>query len=192
MNQDYTIRKMTADDFRPLWNIHRDTIFSEDHSYRFWDLMDEKELEKTNELRKHVSNKIEIRLGLFDSKDKFIGWCWGFQENATTFYMCNSAILPEYRRKGLYTRLLNQMVEELTELGFQLIFSRHCATNNDVIIPKLKAGFLISKMELDDVFGVLIHLHYYPNKKRRKIMDYRSGQLAPDDEIKEIFNFGDK
>ena len=43
------------------------------------------------------------------------------------------------------------------------------------------------KMELDDKFGVLIHLHYYMNSKRKKIMDYRSGQVKPDEEIKSLF-----
>jgi len=66
------------------------------------------------------------------------------------------------------------------------VTSRHNATNNSVLIPKLKENFIISKMELDDIFGVLIHLHYYANTTRRKIMDYRSGQLKPDDQIKKL------
>lgn len=147
------------------------------------------ESEKVNELRKHVSDKIEVFFGVFDINNNFVGWSWGFQDSSVSFYMCNSAILLEHRRKGLYGRLLTEMVRYVSGLGFQLIYSRHCATNNAVIIPKLKAGFVISKMELDDIFGVLIHLHYYPNKTRRKIMDYRSGQLAPDEEIKKIFKF---
>ncbi len=109
------------------------------------------------------------------------------QENATTFYMVNSAILKEHRGKGLYRLLVNQCIETLSSKGFQLIYSRHCATNNAVIIPKLKIGFVISKMEIDDRFGILIHLHFYTNSDRRKIMDYRSGQVRPDKTIRNLF-----
>jgi GNAT superfamily N-acetyltransferase len=101
--------------------------------------------------------------------------------------MCNSAVLPIFRRKGIYSALLKKCLQVTREEGFQLIYSKHSATNNAVIIPKLKEGFIISKMELDDKFGVLIHLHYYMNSTRKKIMHYRSGQIKPDEEIKSIF-----
>lgn len=98
--------------------------------------------------------------------------------------MRNSAILPEHRRKGLYTQLLEETLRRVSADGFQKIYSRHSATNNDVIIPKLKAGFTISSLEVSDVFGVLVHLVYFPKKLRRKIMVYRVGDAKPDDEIK--------
>ncbi|MDP7320692.1 MAG: GNAT family N-acetyltransferase [Bacteriovoracaceae bacterium] len=187
MSSQYKIRKMTPEEFHPLWMEHKFKVFDEDHSYPLWDMLSKEEIDKANELRKHVSDKIEICLGVFDEKDRFVGWSWGFQDSSISFYMANSAILEEHRRKGLYTRLVDEMVSYVSNLGFQLVYSRHCATNNSVIIPKLKAGFLISKMEMDDIFGVLIHLHYYPNKTRRKIMDYRSGQKSPDAELKKLF-----
>ncbi len=178
---------MTPEEFHPLWNEHKPKVFGTDHSYSLWGMLSQDEIDKSNNLRKRLGNKIEVCFGVFDNQDNFIGWSWGFQESSISFYMANSAILEQHRRKGLYTRVLNEMISHVSELGFQLIYSRHCATNNSVIIPKLKAGFLISKMELDDIFGVLIHLHYYPNKTRRKIMDYRSGQMAPDEELKKLF-----
>lgn len=184
---EYKIKNMTSDDFHPLWREHKSKVFEKDHSYSLWDMLSEGEVDKINSLRKNIKDKLEICLGVFDAKENFIGWSWGFQDSSASFYMANSAILEKYRRKGLYTKLVEKMVEQVTEHGFQLIYSRHCATNNSVIIPKLKAGFVISKMEMDDIFGVLIHLHYYPNKTRRRIMDYRSGQLSPDEEIKKIF-----
>jgi hypothetical protein len=39
-------------------------------------------------------------------------------------------------------------------------------------------------MEVSDMFGTLIHLHYFPKELRRKMMDYRVGQIKPDEEIK--------
>ena len=129
-----------------------------------------------------------MNLAVFDKKENFIGWSFGWQENPNTYYMCNSAVLPKYRRKGIYSALLDLNIEILKDKGFQLIYSRHNATNNNVIIPKLKKDFIISKMELSDTFGVLIHLHYYTNKTRRKIMDYRCGEKAPDGKLKKLFN----
>ncbi len=187
MDFEYKVEKLSSKEFHPLWMKSRSSVFGSDHSYSLWDTLPLDEVEKINELRKKLSNKIEICLVIFDENRALIAWSWGFQETSMSFYMANSAVIEEYRRQGLYTLLLDEMVKEASTAGFQLIYSRHCATNNSVLIPKLKYGFIISKMELDDIFGVLVHLHYYPNKTRRKIMDYRSGQLAPDEEIKSIF-----
>ena len=104
--------------------------------------------------------------------------------------MCNSGILKEYLRKGLYSKLLQETLKVVSNEGFQIISSRYCATNNPVIIPKLMAGFIISGMELTDQFGTLIHLQYYTNKKIRAILDYRCGELAPPNEIRNLFNLG--
>tara|TARA_B100000886_G_scaffold202261_1_gene139668 strand:- start:197 stop:508 length:312 start_codon:yes stop_codon:yes gene_type:complete len=100
--------------------------------------------------------------------------------------MCNSGVLSNFRRKGIYSSLLETKIKVLSEMGFQLIYSRHNATNNNVLIPKLKAGFVISKMEISDTFGCLVHLHYFTNKTRQKLMDYRSGKTKPDQELKDL------
>ena len=128
-----------------------------------------------------------VYLGAFDREGKLAGWSWGFQENRTTYYMCNSAVLKKHRRKGIYSALLLKHLDLTIKKGFQIIYSRHCVTNNSIIIPKLKLGFIISSIELNDIFGVLVHLRYYTNHMRRKIMDYRSGQLKPNKDIKKIF-----
>lgn len=185
--QNYLIKELTEEEFKPLFSKHRKSVFNGDHSYDFHDVITHEELENIKILIKNLGTPYKLHLGVFDSKDQFVGWSWGYQENATTFHMVNSAILVNHRRKGLYSLLLNKCLELISNKGFQVIYSRHCATNNAVIIPKLKAGFIISKMEIDDRFGVLIHLHYYTNQKRREIMDYRSGQIHPDQSIKEIF-----
>ena len=76
-----------------------------------------------------------------------------------------------------------QTLSILSEKGFQKIYSRHMPNNNAVIIPKLKAGFVISSMELDDMFGVLVNLTYYTNKLRLKAFDYRTGNSRMSDEL---------
>jgi len=119
--------------------------------------------------------------------DQLAGWMWGYQDSRESFYMVNSAVLPAHRGRGLYSRLLEVAMEQLVEKGFQRIWSRHNTTNNAIIVPKLKRGFLITGSELSDVFGSLIHLTYFTNSVRRKAMDFRSGQLKPDQEIRKVF-----
>lgn len=181
------IKEMTEEEFRPLFDEHKKSVFEDVHSYAFPNLLSEDELQRIKDLGQNAGTLYKLYLGAFDEENKLVGWSWGTQENGTTFYMVNSAVLNNYRRKGIYSALINKCIDAVSKKGFQLIYSRHCATNNAVIIPKLKAGFIISKMEIDDRFGVLIHLHFYTNSERRRIMDYRSGQLKPDKKIMEIF-----
>lgn len=178
---------MEPQDFSPLFRKHREEIFGEDHSYFIYDHLSQEELDQIKELRSPMEDVFRLYLGVFDENEKFIGWSWGAQESGMTFCMYNSAVAPDYRRQGIYTSLLQKAIEIIQIKGFQLIYSRHCMTNNEVIIPKLKAGFVISKLELDDMYGALVHLHYHLHPLRRKILDYRSGHLKPDEEIKRVF-----
>ena len=150
-------------------------------------LLSTAEMDAMKRLQKNMGNPFRINLGLF-REDELVGWSYGWQEDRETYYMTNSAVLPEHRRKGLYTALLQETIQIAREEGFQILYSRHTATNNSVIIPKLKAGFVISSMEISDVFGTLILLRYYCNPKRRALMDFRSGEEPPTPEVLEMLN----
>jgi ribosomal protein S18 acetylase RimI-like enzyme len=183
---EYQIKELTNEELSSFnQEAHKTIFFDDGQIFRFVKSLNEEETKKWKELSSYLGNPLRINLGMFKGEE-FVGWSWGYQESALTFYMCNSAILPEHRKKGLYTRLMNEMIKRATALGFQEIYSRHTSTNNAVIIPKLKAGFVITTMEVTDVFGVLIHLNYFPNKLRQKMMDYRVGEIKPDSEIKEL------
>jgi hypothetical protein len=65
-----------------------------------------------------------------------------------------------------------------------VVESRHTASNNRVIIPKLKVGFVLSGFEVSDQFGTLVWLRYYFNPTRRRMVDVRTGEHAPDDELR--------
>lgn len=183
----YEIRSMIWEEFAPLYNLNAKKIFENSQIFRFHQHLSETEKSKFNELGQTFKNAYELNLALF-YKNEFVGWCSGDQHSAEAFYMRNSAILPEHRRKGLYSNMLDETIRILTEKGFQKIYSRHNATNNPVIIPKLKAGFVISAMEVSDMFGTLVHLSYFTNPLRRKMMIYRTGDLMPDEEIKKALD----
>lgn len=180
------IKIVDDQEFKPVFDQYHRDVFAENHSFNLWSILSQEELDSADRLRKNMGDPFKLRLLAYDENQNILGWSWGFQESTTVFYMCNSAVLPQYRKQGVYTALMKKCLEILKNEGFQMAYSRHTATNNAVIIPKLKAGFIISKMEIEDKFGVVIHLHYYFNKLRRKIMDYRAGQLSPDEEIKKI------
>lgn len=187
MDRTFTIREMSKEEFEPLFQRHVHAAFASDHSYALQDALDGSEQEQIRKLDSRLGEAFTLYLGAFDQDDQFIGWTWGKQEPKAKFCMVNSGVIKGQRRRGIYSALVQSTVETISNRGFQMIYSRHCATNNAVIIPKLKAGFLISKFEIDDSHGVLVHLHYYTNTMRRKVMDYRSGLSAPDDDVKRLF-----
>jgi len=177
---------MSKEDFDPLFQEHATKIFDDETLvFRLRDALSDDERARIKKLDGSMGEPFMLRLGVFHG-DEFVGWHLGRQDSASSFYMQNSAILPAHRRKGLYNELVKRALEVATELGFQSIWSRHNATNNAVIIPKLKQGFVISGMEVSDVFGTLVHLTYFPKEVRRKMMDFRVGQIKPDAETKKL------
>ena len=81
---------------------------------------------------------------------------------------------------------MNEVINRVKNYGYQKILSRHVITNNSIIIPKLKAGFIISALELSDRFGTLVHLSYFFNETRQEVMKFRAGDLKPDEKLKEV------
>ncbi len=184
LSSGYEIRELSAEEFGPLWREHAPKFFDDKSQiFRLMDALNEEEKGKVKTLQARLGSPLQLRLGLFHN-GAFVGWCAGHQESSEAFYMRNSAVFPEHRRRGLYSALLTETLRRLSGLGFQRIYSRHSASNNAVIIPKLKAGFTITALEVTDSFGVLVHLTYLPHPLRRKMMEYRVGDVKPDDEIR--------
>ena len=84
--------------------------------------------------------------------------------------------------------MIERMIEKVKKLGFTSIYSLHAMNNNPVIIPKLKAGFIITGLEISESFGTLVRLTYFLNKNLEKVMDYRTGLITEDDEIKQFLS----
>jgi ribosomal protein S18 acetylase RimI-like enzyme len=184
--EHYSINLMSGEEFGPLWNQHAKAMFNDSQLiFHPYDHVTDNDIEKNSSLQKRLKEILRLRFGLF-YKNEFVGWSWGFQETPETFYMCNSGVLPEHRRKGLYTALMQTLVKAAVDEGFQKIYSRHTTTNNAVIIPKLKAGFYITNLEVSDSFGTLVHLTYFPSALRNKVLNFRAGQIRPDEELKKV------
>jgi GNAT superfamily N-acetyltransferase len=182
---EYKLVQLPQDEFEKYWDLWGPKIFQEnDTSMDGKRVHSEEERAKTRHLYKNMTSLVRMNLCIFKGEE-FCGWFTGDQYNAETFYMRNSAILPDHRRKGLYTILMHAVLERVKDLGFQIVLSRHTTTNNSIIIPKLKAGFVITAIEVSDRFGTLVHLSYFFNETRRQIMEFRAGDLKPDQKIKD-------
>jgi hypothetical protein len=181
----YTITEISEEQFFAFFRKSRAKVFKNEINFMPWLFMNKKEQKTHQKLNAIYQKRIKIFLGVF-YKGKMVGWFSGDQQSADTFHMRNSAILKAHRCKGLYSCLLVEVLKRTKDLGFEKVTSRHLMTNNAIIIPKLKAGFKMTNVELSDNWGTLVHLSYYHNKLREKVLSFRSGQLSPDKKLKKI------
>jgi len=119
----------------------------------------------------------ELRVGSF-IEDRLVAWSYSKVEGSQ-LHMVNSGVLPDFRRRGVYSRLVEATITYAKTTGISKIFSRHVPSNNAVIIPKLRLGFMVSGFEYSEVYGPLVHLTYLIGDKRRELYRVRSVPIVP-------------
>lgn len=163
------LRELPQDEFFSLISNDFDRIFLSDSvRYPLQGELNPELVKAENALRSY-------RVAAFRDQ-KVVGWHYGIQLDRETYLMKNSAVLPEYRRQGIYSELLNHVVEKTFADGFNAIVSRHYATNNAVIVPKLKQGFYISGLNLSGTFGCLVELTRFKALEDEGVLRFRSGE----------------
>lgn len=182
---DYYFREATLEEFAPFFRENRSKIFSETTTMVIEDWMDQEEKDKLRELDHLLRDRYQLRVFIMRG-DEIIGWHMGRQIEAESYYMANTALFPEYQGKGIYSALLPKLLEVFRDKGFQKVTSRHLASNNTVLVPKLKADFAITGFEVDERFGMLVLLTYIFNDKRRKAYEFRVGSAKADDNIRKF------
>jgi hypothetical protein len=185
---NYTLRVLEDAEFGPLFRQYRPILFQTMLGFDVQQALSVEEQTATARLGERLGTPFRLNVGIYHNQE-FIGWSFGRQESAEKYYMVNTAILPQHQGKGIYSALLPRILGVLQSEGFQIVYSRHVATHNQVLVPKLKAGFVITGIELSDVFGVVVHLSYFFNPIRRKVLDVRAGQVRPDAEVKRYMPF---
>ncbi len=80
--------------------------------------------------------------------------------DSMTFFMTSTGILPAYRRRGIYGAFLGRLLDYLEDLGYERVVSNHQTNNRAVLIAKLKAGFNITAVNLDERWGAQVELTY--------------------------------
>ncbi|CAM3667519.1 N-acetyltransferase domain-containing protein [Deinococcus saxicola] len=115
---------------------------------------------------------------LIGHQNEVVGWHSSRQWDARTAYMVNTALLPAHRGRGLYSRVLPPVLGALQAQGYEVVRSHHHATNNAVLVPKLRAGFRLQGIQVDD-HGVMAVLMLSFDGLYRDYMDVRSGLKQP-------------
>lgn len=183
----YSFAEIAEEDFWPIFKQYRQEFFAGDIELNLDEALSESEQNARELLSDRLGDRFTLYLGIYH-QDTLVGWSFGKQESAEKYYMVNSALLPLHRNKGVYTSLLPHVLERVKREGFQIVYSRHRANNNPILIPKLKAGFCITGLELSDMFGTLVHLSYFFNQARRSAYDFRVGTRIDTKEMKRLFS----
>jgi hypothetical protein len=176
MSADFKFSFISSSEFGSIIQENRNKIFTESNDINYMSLISDEEFEKYKKLNQITKDNIRKNLVCY-YQDKLVGWSWGLQKDGEEFYMVNSAVFPEFRNRGVYTKMLSLMVEEVKQDGFLVISSNHHASNNSILIPKLKFGFNITGMKINPRFGVLIELQFHTNKKLNQVYEYRVGSI---------------
>lgn len=177
---------MNSAEFWPLFDQWRPVVFQDTLFFNAREVRTQHEIDQFPFLKAGMQGRYELHLVIFEGEE-LVGWSSSYQMSAGELYMMNSAILPKYRRQGHYKRLMQKVIERAGEMGFQQITSQHLTSNNDVIIPKLQAGFNIVGMEVSDQYGVFVKLAHYLNAARKDVYQFRTGAKRMTTEIEAIF-----
>lgn len=106
--------------------------------------------------------RLEHRVLFEDATTKeLVGGYWGSQDGEGRYAMVVSVFVQAHRGKGLYSAWLPRVVEAARASGFREMYSRHRADNNAILVPKLKAGFVIAGFEVAPRWGLCIWLRKY-------------------------------
>ena len=184
---DYTVEEMQRDPFGEMLDTYRSIAFPDLVEFRYADLFTDKQREDVERLRDRTRDKFVLRLVVRCGED-IVGWSVGVQANAEQFRMANSAVLPGHRRKGIYTALLLQVLERARAEGFQTVTSHHHPTNNAVLIAKLKAGFIITGMEITDDYAALVNMTHFFDPRRLHALGVRACAQRPTGEVRALLN----
>lgn len=181
----YTFR--VVDQFEePEFTGLSENIFFEDFpSVNYRKLMSDSEKELDGERRKLLKDRFFLRIGVY-RENLLVGWTVGWQDTDHFFYMANSAVLPEHRNAGIYKELLSSVLRITKDAGFPVVHSKHLASNNPVIVPKLKSGFVITGLELLEWVGLLVKMTYFHDPRRRDLYQFRVGNSKPTPELKTL------
>jgi len=177
------IKALGPKDFWALVEKHEKKVFT-GQTYAAHQHMLAREKENFEERKKFIQERIALYYVLLDEKNNLAGWTAGFQMRPNDFFMMTSAVLPKYRGKDGYTKLLKEVLEKTKALGFQVVYSKHLATNNPIIIAKLKLGFMVAGMEVSDQMGTVVRMVYSHNPLREELLRYRTGELHPSLRVK--------
>ncbi len=178
----YSVAAVSAGEWEAVFTQHQARVFPhEQEAASLEPLLSAVEKNKLEELRQNLGAARHLYFLILDG-DKPIGWHYGFQRSELEYFMANTGLLPEYQGRGIYSAFLKFIVGQAADAGFQYLTSIHHSDNNAVLVPKLKAGFvlqafgyLIQTMLLEANAGPMVQLVYPVKAEYRSWLGFRAG-----------------
>ena len=118
--------------------------------------------------------------------DVIVGRSFSNQISLDTIMMCMSYVKKDHRNKGLYKLMMNATIVKARSIGYRKVMSYHNTTNNKIIIPKLKEGFVFTGMKINAGYGTLAELTLFFNEDEKDAVDFRSGYRRPSSRTREV------
>ena len=100
--------------------------------------------------------------------DEPIGFSSGHLMDSDTFSWSGAASCPLTSGVGCILALCKKLLPYLSEIGVERVTSNHMGTNRPVLIAKLKAGFNVTGVTLDERYGMMVWLTYFLRDQRQK------------------------
>ena len=112
-------------------------------------------------------------LVFYNVQDEPIGWFLGYMEDVDgdTFFIDTVGLVPAFRRRGIYSAFLRQLIAYLKAMGYERLTTSHGPNNRAALIADLKAGFNIVGLELHESHGPLVKTAYYLHQDRRQAFE---------------------
>ncbi|KUG06158.1 GNAT family N-acetyltransferase [Solirubrum puertoriconensis] len=185
----YTVAEVSPDEWSAFAGQHFERVFPHEINLPLDGALGTAEQDKLAALRRNMAGCLHLHFLLYDGETP-IGWHFGLQRNELEYHMANTAVLPEYQGRGVYSAFLQFAKARIFAEGFQYITSLHRADNNAVLVPKLKAGFqiqafgyLIQPMLFEVNYGPMIQLICPAKELYRKLFDAQAGTRALAEEL---------
>jgi predicted GNAT family acetyltransferase len=175
LGNSYQLRELSVEEFGALYAARQEAYFSASL------IVDVTSHLSTDEVALYEARRLAYPAvwrmqWALEHEGVVVGWTYAYQQDHETLYMCNTAIAQDHRGKGLYSIILQHVLSVAKTQGFQIVTSKHYASNNAIIIPKLKAGFIITGLALDEKYGLMVHLTKYLHPQREKVAVNRIGE----------------
>ncbi|MDT0472328.1 GNAT family N-acetyltransferase [Streptomyces sp. DSM 41014] len=130
---------------------------------------------KSAHLVKEYAHGHVERLLIENAEGKVVGWLKGRMEDANTFYLGTSGMLPEYRAQRIAAVVYARFLEYLEDLGYERVTSQHHPHNRSAMILQLKYGFTFEGMSLDERWGPMVKMVHFFDGDRRAEFERRFG-----------------
>ena len=185
--KSFEIIRMQSSEFWKGFDEESKVQFADFLHCGFSPLYSEKEKEQIKLLKTDYREERQIFLKV-TVDGNIVARSFSEQSSKDTLFMCMSFVKKEFRNQGIYKKLLQETIKLAKEMGYLKIISFHNTSNNEIIIPKLKAGFVITGIKVNAGFGTLVELTYLFSPTETDMQNFRCGFRKPTEEVKKLLS----